>query len=237
MNGVTNSVLRVLEHLDRTGHDAMVIAPDTVGSDTSAATEHEGVQVVRVPAVMVPKVSSLPVGLPQPRLTTAVRTFAPDVVPSGVHRSCSAPEEWPSPKRLGIPTVRGLPNRRRRICRKLRARRHQPRRMGVDPSNPQELQQDPRALHVGSRRPRRARHSARAPMGPRRRRTTIRAFAVRSSVLRPVPGSATATGWWSASSVASRRKARRTIGGPGRRSQCADRPSSETARTARTYDD
>lgn len=80
MNGVTNSVLRVLEHLDRAGHDALVIAPDTVGSEPSAPTEHEGVQVIRVPAVMVPKVSSLPVGLPGPRLVAAVRDFAPDVM-------------------------------------------------------------------------------------------------------------------------------------------------------------
>ncbi len=104
MNGVTNSVLRVLEHLDRTGHDAMVIAPDTVGSDTSAATEHEGVQVVRVPAVMVPKVSSLPVGLPQPRLTTAVRTFAPDVVHLASPFLLGAGGVAVA-KRLGIPTV------------------------------------------------------------------------------------------------------------------------------------
>ncbi|KAB2583647.1 alpha-mannosyltransferase, partial [Rhodococcus erythropolis] len=104
MNGVTNSVLRVLEHLDRTGHDAMVIAPDTVGSDTSAATEHEGVQVVRVPAVMVPKVSSLPVGLPQPRLTTAVRTFAPDVVHLASPFLLGAGGVAVA-KRLAIPTV------------------------------------------------------------------------------------------------------------------------------------
>lgn len=80
MNGVTNSVLRVLDHLQRTGHQAMVVAPDTVGSLTSAPTEHDGVPVHRVPAVMVPKVSSLPVGLPQPGLTAALRAFDPDVV-------------------------------------------------------------------------------------------------------------------------------------------------------------
>ncbi|MFC9360201.1 glycosyltransferase family 4 protein [Rhodococcus sp. NPDC057014] len=80
MNGVTNSVLRVLDHLQRTGHQAMVVAPDTVGSQAPAPTEHDGVPVHRVPAVMVPKVSSLPVGLPQPGLTAALRSFDPDVV-------------------------------------------------------------------------------------------------------------------------------------------------------------
>ncbi|MFZ2174997.1 MAG: glycosyltransferase family 1 protein [Rhodococcus sp. (in: high G+C Gram-positive bacteria)] len=80
MNGVTNSVLRVLEHLQRSGHQAMVVAPDTVGSQPPAPAVHNGVRVYRVPAVMVPKVSSLPVGLPQPGLTAELRAFAPDVV-------------------------------------------------------------------------------------------------------------------------------------------------------------
>lgn len=80
VNGVTNSVLRVLEHLKRNGHQALVIAPDTVKGQPAGVTEHEGFPVHRVPAVMVPKVSSLPVGLPQPRITSLIREFDADVV-------------------------------------------------------------------------------------------------------------------------------------------------------------
>lgn len=80
MNGVANSVLRILEHLGRTGHEAMLVAPDTVAGLPPAPREHDGVPVHRVPAIMVPKVSSLPVGLPQPGLTAELRAFAPDVV-------------------------------------------------------------------------------------------------------------------------------------------------------------
>ncbi|WP_217901082.1 MULTISPECIES: glycosyltransferase family 1 protein [unclassified Rhodococcus (in: high G+C Gram-positive bacteria)] len=79
MNGVTHSVIRVLEHLDKTGHDAIVIAPDNP-SGPRAATWHDNVPVHRVPSVMVPKVSSLPVGVPGLGMVSAMRAFAPDVV-------------------------------------------------------------------------------------------------------------------------------------------------------------
>ncbi len=80
MNGVVNSVLRVLDHLDQHGHEALVIAPDTPRGLPAAARAHGRVAVHRVPAVMVPKVSSLPVGLPQPGITAAIAEFDADVV-------------------------------------------------------------------------------------------------------------------------------------------------------------
>ncbi|RMI30906.1 glycosyltransferase family 4 protein [Nocardia stercoris] len=80
MNGVTNSVLRVLDHLERNGHEALVIAPDSVRGEPPAPREYGKFPVVRVPAVMVPKISSLPVGLPQPVITAAIDEFDADVV-------------------------------------------------------------------------------------------------------------------------------------------------------------
>lgn len=80
MNGVVNSVLRVLEHLDQHGHDAMIVAPDTLRGAPPAPRFHGRFPVHRVPAMMVPKVSSLPVGLPQPGITAAIAAFDPDVV-------------------------------------------------------------------------------------------------------------------------------------------------------------
>ncbi|MDO2971854.1 glycosyltransferase family 4 protein [Mycobacteroides abscessus] len=80
VNGVSNSVLRVLEHFRRTGHEAIVIAPDTPRGQAPAATEYAGVPVHRVPAIMFPKVSTLPLGVPQPRMVRIFRDFAPDVV-------------------------------------------------------------------------------------------------------------------------------------------------------------
>ncbi|MFG2848833.1 glycosyltransferase family 4 protein [Kitasatospora sp. NPDC048296] len=74
VNGVTNSVLRVLEHLDRAGHEALVIAPGP-GADA-----YRGTRVVRVPSVRLPPVRSLPIGLPTRKVFTAIRDFRPDVV-------------------------------------------------------------------------------------------------------------------------------------------------------------
>lgn len=104
VNGVTNSVLRVLEHLRRTGHEVIVIAPDTPRGEPPAERVHDGIRVHRVPSRMFPKVTSLPLGVPRPRMVGVLRGFDPDVVHlaspallgyGGVHAA----------RHLGIPTV------------------------------------------------------------------------------------------------------------------------------------
>ena len=72
VNGVTTSVLRVLDHLERRGHEALVIAPAGRGHDSYA-----GARVHRVPSVAY---RQFPVGLPGPQVAGAIASFAPDVV-------------------------------------------------------------------------------------------------------------------------------------------------------------
>ena len=104
VNGVTNSVLRVIEHLRRNGHEVLVIAPDTPRGQPPADRVHEGVRVHRVPSRMFPKVTSLPLGVPRPRMVKVLRGFDPDVVHlaspallgyGGLHAA----------RYLGVPTV------------------------------------------------------------------------------------------------------------------------------------
>ncbi|HEX2286159.1 MAG TPA: glycosyltransferase family 1 protein [Mycobacterium sp.] len=80
VNGVTNSVLRVIEHLPRTGHEALIIAPDTPRGEPPADKIHDGIRVHRVPSRMFPKITSLPLGVPRPRMVSVLRGFDPDVV-------------------------------------------------------------------------------------------------------------------------------------------------------------
>ncbi|MDO5669183.1 MAG: glycosyltransferase family 1 protein [Corynebacterium sp.] len=79
VNGVTNSVLRVLEHLHREGHEAMVIAP---GARDFQEEIHSylGFEIVRVPTVRMPLIDSLPIGVPNATVTDALREFAPDII-------------------------------------------------------------------------------------------------------------------------------------------------------------
>jgi phosphatidylinositol alpha 1,6-mannosyltransferase len=104
VNGVTNSVVRTLEHLRRTGHEALVIAPDTPHGEQPADRVYDGIRVHRVPSWMFPKVTSLPLGLPVPRILRVLRGFEPDVV----HLASPALLGWGGVKaarRLGVPTV------------------------------------------------------------------------------------------------------------------------------------
>ncbi|SDD44609.1 glycosyltransferase family 4 protein [Actinokineospora iranica] len=98
VNGVTNSVLRVLEHLNQRGHQAMVIAPGA-GPDRYLDAE-----VRRVRAVDVPVITSLPIGVPTPKILTDLAEFDPDVVHLASPFVLGAGGLWAA-RRLGVPTV------------------------------------------------------------------------------------------------------------------------------------
>jgi len=74
INGVTNSVLRVLEHLEREGHEALVIAPGC------GPTSYRATPIERVPAIVCPVYRSLPVGVPTGQVKARLARFRPDVV-------------------------------------------------------------------------------------------------------------------------------------------------------------
>jgi phosphatidylinositol alpha 1,6-mannosyltransferase len=104
VNGVSNSVLRILEHLRRTGHEALVIAPDNPPGEPRADRIHDGIRVHRVPSRMFPKVTTLPLGVPTHRMVRALRGFDPHVV----HLASPALLGYGGVKaarRLGVPTV------------------------------------------------------------------------------------------------------------------------------------
>lgn len=104
VNGVSNSVLRILEHLRRTGHEALVIAPDNPGGAPPAPRVHDGIRIHRVPSRMFPAVTSLPLSAPGPGLLRALRGFDPHVV----HLASPALLGYGglrAARRLGVPTV------------------------------------------------------------------------------------------------------------------------------------
>lgn len=74
VNGVTNSVRRVLDHLEGTPHQALLVAP-------SGPDEYAGTPVRRVTSVAMPTYRDFPIGLAsQHTLRRIFDDFAPDVV-------------------------------------------------------------------------------------------------------------------------------------------------------------
>ncbi len=79
INGVTNSVLRVLEYLKANGHEALVVAPGARDFQEEVA-DYLGFPIVRVPTMRVPLVDSLPIGVPTTNVTAALADFEPDII-------------------------------------------------------------------------------------------------------------------------------------------------------------
>lgn len=98
VNGVTNSVLRIVEHLERRGHQAMVIAPGC-GPDHYLSTPVE-----RVPGFALPLYRSLSVGIPTGRVLNQLEGFSPDIVHLAAPTVLGAAGARAA-RLLGVPTV------------------------------------------------------------------------------------------------------------------------------------
>lgn len=94
-NGVTTSVLRVLDHLAARGHDALVVCPGP------APSSYAGFPVVTVPAMTW---LGFRTGLPSPALVRAIDDFSPDVLHAASPFGLGA-QALIVARRRGMPTV------------------------------------------------------------------------------------------------------------------------------------
>ena len=74
VNGVTNSVLRVLDFLKKNNHEAIILAPDSIGSPV----EYAGFEILPIPAVNFKGL--IPLALPQQLAKAKLIEFSPDVI-------------------------------------------------------------------------------------------------------------------------------------------------------------
>lgn len=79
VNGVTNSVVQVVRCLREQGHECLIVAPGARDGQEEISTCH-GAPVIRVPTVMMPRINSLPIGVPSLVLGEHLADFAPDVI-------------------------------------------------------------------------------------------------------------------------------------------------------------
>ena len=101
MNGVTGSVLQILRHLERTGHQAHVIAPSAPDTPLRSG----GARVDTVASVPLPGYRHVRVGMASTgRVVDSLRRFQPDVV----HLASPFALGWRgvvAAQRLALPTV------------------------------------------------------------------------------------------------------------------------------------
>jgi phosphatidylinositol alpha 1,6-mannosyltransferase len=96
VNGVTTSVLRVLDHLAAHGHEAIVICPDA-----GAPAEYAGFRIHQVPSFAY---RQFPVGLPSPQVQRILAAFRPDVLHAASPFLLGA-QAIAAANRMGAPSV------------------------------------------------------------------------------------------------------------------------------------
>jgi phosphatidylinositol alpha 1,6-mannosyltransferase len=74
VNGVTNSVLRLLEYCKAQGHEVLIIAPES----ENAPSNYLGYKIKHVPSISMKKL--IPLGVPRKYLEPLLEGFAPDVI-------------------------------------------------------------------------------------------------------------------------------------------------------------
>ena len=74
VNGVTNSVLRLLEHLQANGHQALVIAP------SGSINNYLGFPVIHMPSLHLKRYGDIRVALPISQVNKQLFEFKPDVI-------------------------------------------------------------------------------------------------------------------------------------------------------------
>ena len=74
VNGVTNSVLRLLEYCKSQGHEVLIIAPESEG----APTRYLDYKIKHVPSIAMKKL--IPMGVPKKYLEPLLEGFSPDVI-------------------------------------------------------------------------------------------------------------------------------------------------------------
>ncbi|MEV7455106.1 glycosyltransferase family 4 protein [Pseudarthrobacter oxydans] len=103
MNGVTHSILRMLDHLENRGDDVLVIAPSTL--DGEAPGRVRGAEVLRLPAVPLAGYANVRVAMGGVyRVKRILADYAPDVV----HLASPFVLGWRAAQaahQLGIPSV------------------------------------------------------------------------------------------------------------------------------------
>ena len=104
VDGVTNSVCRVLEHLERTGHKALVVAPAGARDSRDHPAVYAGAPVLRAPSAPMPGYPQFRFATPWPRLLGVLDDFGPDVVHLAAPAGLGAQAVFAA-RRLDVPSV------------------------------------------------------------------------------------------------------------------------------------